>query len=174
MQIDFIAKNYTISDRLKEVIEKKVSKFDNYFDADATARVVCREVNTDKYTMELTINFGGGKVLRSEVTSDNMFSNIDIIMPKIERQVRRFKTIIDKKHKGKPIELEFDESIDYKMPRVVKNKKFNLKEISVDEAIEALEMSEHSFYIFINRANNFVNVIYKRKDGNIGLIDLVY
>lgn len=174
MQIDFIAKNYTISDRLKEVIEKKVSKFDNYFDADATARVVCREVNTDKYTMELTINFGGGKVLRSEVTSDNMFSNIDIIMPKIERQVRRFKTIIDKKNKGKPIELEFDESIDYKMPRVVKNKKFNLKEISVDEAIEALEMSEHSFYIFINRANNFVNVIYKRKDGNIGLIDLVY
>lgn len=173
MRIDFIAKNYTINDRLKEVVEKKLGKFDNYFDADAEARIVCREVNTDKYTMELTINFGGGKVLRSEVTSDNMFSNIDIIMPKIERQVRRFKTIEGKKIKFKP-EYELEGDIEYKLPQVVKNKKFTLKEISVDEAIQALEMSEHSFYVFINRANNFVNVIYKRKDGNIGLIDLVY
>ena len=99
MRIEIIAKNYKLGEKLKDIIEKKLEKFARYFEDDATAKVILREINQDKDAMEITVNFGGGKIMRAEVVSDNMYDNIDLVLPKLERQVRKYRTKLGKKVK---------------------------------------------------------------------------
>lgn len=176
MKIDIIGRKYNISDRLNTIISKKLEKFNKYFDENAAITVVCRQDNKDKYTMEITIKFAGSKMLRSEITSENMYSNIDIILPKIEKQLRRYKTELLNKLKTDAFSSEFiygADPVDEKK-QIVKVKKFALSAMSVDSAITEMDLIGNDFYVFLNQENDKVNVIYKRKDGQIGLIDLTY
>ena len=102
MEIKYIAKNYKISDKLKEIIEKKLSKLEKYFNKDVEIKVACTEQN-DKCKLEVTIN-SAGLFIRSEVTSDNMYNNIDLAMPKLERQIVKN----NQKFKNKFAERSFD------------------------------------------------------------------
>lgn len=176
MRIEIIAKNYSPSDKLKEIIEKKVEKFTRYFDDEAIARVLLKEINKEKYAMEITINFGGGRIIRSEVLSDNMYDNIDLALPKLERQVRKYRTKESKKVKVAPdlSELLYTEVIDMKEPELVRTKTLPLAQMTITEAMDSLDMVGHDFYMFINADNNKVNAIYRRKDGDLGLLDLIY
>ena len=85
MEIKYVAKNYKISDKFKDIIEKKLSKIEKYFDKSVDVKVACSEQN-DNCKLELTIN-SNGLYLRSEVTSDNMYNNIDLALPKLENQI---------------------------------------------------------------------------------------
>ena len=88
MRIEIATKNYKPTDHLKQIIEKKISKFDKYFSQEASAKVMLSASGqqNNRHTMEITLKSGSISV-RSEVTSDNMYDNIDIILPKIERQI---------------------------------------------------------------------------------------
>ena len=86
MRIELISKGYNEGNRLVSVIEKKLSKFDKYFADEATAKIKLSTVGKDKYTMEVTIAFGG-QLVRSEITSGNMYDNIDLVLPKLEKQI---------------------------------------------------------------------------------------
>ena len=173
MRIEIVARNYKVSDHLKEIIEMKMEKFSRYFEDDAVAKFTLKNVAKEKYAMEITIFFGKNMV-RSEVTSDNMYNNIDLALPKIEGQIRKYRTKLDKMRKG-----AFEQDTMYAIPEtqsndIVKKKTFSLRKISIDEAVAEMELVDHAFYAFVNQDNGMVNIVYRRNDGQVGLIDLVY
>ena len=172
MEIKYISKNYKISDKLKDIIEKKLSKLEKYFTKDTTVKVACTEQN-DICKLEITIN-SAGLFIRSDVESDNMYNNTDLSMPKLERQIVKN----NKKYKNKFAErliadtLEFLEEEPASEPyKVVKKKTFELDPMTVEDAEAYMEAVGHSFYVFLNAETGEINVLYKRNDGNLGLIE---
>ena len=175
MRIDYQTKNYKPKDTLKDVIEKKVQKLDKYFDDDVTVKVAMRESN-DREKMELTI-FLGGTVLRSEVSGkrggETMYDLIDLALPKLERQIVKFhKILASKRRKGRRMAVGEDiKEEEKKTNEIVRTKSFDLAPMDEIEAMAELEMVGHSFFVFLNKASGKVNVIYKRNDGNYGIIE---
>ena len=174
MKIEILSRNYRANDRLKTIIEEKISKLDKYFGVDAKAKVVCSEQNKIK-KMEITIT-NKGLLYRSEVASDNMFENIDLALPKIEKQiVRASEKLKDKKKKAKEVPVfEFIDEIPAPLPEVYKKKSFDLDPLTVEDAAEYMDRIGHAFYIFLNAKTGKVNVLYKRKDDKLGLIEVNY
>ena len=176
MKLEFIERNYDIGARLATIISKKVSKLERYFEDDAKARIVCKLENKT-YKMELTIT-NKGQIYRAEVTGENMYENIDTILPKIEKQ------IIKQSEKKKDFfkKSDFDQtsylflsvkSKDAPMD-IYKRKKFVLEPELVEDAEMQLENLEHDFYVFLNAETGKVNVLYKRNDNKLGLIECEY
>ncbi len=176
MQIQFMAKNYTISQKLESIIKEKVGKLDRYFADTASAKVVCSRIGKDNFKLELTIK-DKGLLFRSEVISDNMYQNIDLALPKVERQIVKYSTKLKDKlrQNAKLNELLFNDDFDYEINpeecKVSKIKNFNIYPLTVNEAIMELENSDHAFYVYLNADNGKVNVIYKRTEGDYGIID---
>lgn len=173
MKIEIIARNYRLTDRLEEVINKKMEKFSRYFEDDAVAKIFLKETGKERYVMEITIFFGNNMV-RSEVASDNMYNNIDLALPKIEGQIRKYRTKLSKLKKS-----AFDEASMYpqsEQPRmeVIRTKSMALKKIDLEEAVADMELIDHDFYVFLNDKTGKVNVLYKRKAGNLGCIEAEY
>lgn len=177
MKIELVSKNYNEGSRLVGVIEKKLGKLDKYFSGDADALVKLSTVGNDKFTMEITVRFGG-YIARAEVTGSNMYDNIDLILPKLEKQIARFRDRMNSKvpKKALPLKTDVEEAV---APReyygnIVKEKHFDISIVTVDEAIAEMELLDHDFYVFVNAENNRVSVVYKRHDGDYGLITPEY
>lgn len=178
MRTEFVIKNYKLSDKLKELIEKKIARFEKYFKKEAKAKVVLSEVGRDKYTMEITIEFDS-TLVRSEVTTANMYDNIDLVLPKIESQLRKGRTRI--KNKLNPI-IDLEETIyeinkeQENVPRgkIARLKKFELSVIAPEDAVGEMELLGHTFYIFLNGETGKVAVVYKRDKGDYGLLEPEY
>ena len=181
MKIDIVGKNYTVSDKLEEIIRKKAQRLDRFFSDDVTARVVCKEEHKGRFTLEVTI-IVDGIVIRSEETSDNMYSNIDVVIPKIDRQIRKHRTRLNKTFKNSIFNfqvaeaeaIEMREEADTPAPAIVKTKKFELMPMSVEEAIEQMELLENKFFVYLNPTTGKVNIVYRRYDETIGLIEPQY
>lgn len=172
MKIEIVGRKYKVSDKLESIIERKLSRFDKFFDDNTTATVICKE-DGNKMCMELTIKLKDRTVLRSETASDNMYSNIDDLLPKIERQIRKHKTRLEKSLRAGAYDDE-EEYFEDRKVEIVKRKQFSLDTISVDDAIDQLDMIQNSFYVFVNSSTDKVSAVYKRKDGSLGLIDFDY
>ncbi len=180
MKIEYLCKNYDASEKLKGIVDKKVQKLDKFFEDDTRIKIVLKKGNTrntdDLYTLELTIVLDG-VVMRAEVTSDNMYSNIDLAIPKLEKQIIRHHKKIETKSKKFRVK---DYSLDADLPEepqeqksLVRSKCYTLVPMSIDDAIEELELVGHNFYVFLNKATSSINVLYVRNDGNYGLIETV-
>lgn len=173
MRIEFLAKNYNPSEKLKDIITKKIERLDKFFDSDTKLKVLMKESN-DVQTMELTIVVDSA-ILRAEVSGDNMYDNIDIVLPKLEKQIIKHRTKIaskSKKFRIKELDMSFvTPEKEEPAKSVVRSKSYELSPMTVDDAIEELELVGHSFYIFSNKTTNMVNVLYKRNDGDYGLIE---
>ncbi len=181
MTIEFLCKNYDASDKLKAIIDKKVQKLDKFFDDDTRIKIALKKGNTrsanDLYTLELTILLDS-TVLRAEVTSDNMYNNIDLAIPKLEKQIiRHHKKIESKSKKFRVKELAIPQEIPEEEineeKTLVRSKCYTLVPMSIDDAIEELELVGHNFYVFLNKSTDSINVLYVRNDGNYGLIETV-
>ena len=175
MKIEINSKNYNVSEKLKDIIERKVGKLDKYFNDDAIAKVNCKmEGQTCK--LELTVR-SRGLFYRAEVTGDNMYENIDLALPKVERQIikygDKFFTRLKKDSLNKDY-LFFEEAPVFKKSEVVRKKSFELEPISVEDAQVFVDTIDNNFYIFLNRETGRVNILYKRQDGNLGLIEAIY
>lgn len=172
MKIKFVERNYKIADRFKEVMKAKLEKLKRYFGDDATVTVACVKQNKQE-KLEITVS-NKGLLFRSEVMSDNMYDNIDLALPKLEKQiVRNREKKIDAKKKKNEFEFIY-EMPEVKLPEVFKKKSFNLDPMSEDEAKDAIERLGHTFYIFLNAESGKVNVLYRRNDGKFGLIEVNY
>lgn len=174
MEIKYISKNYKISDKLKDIIEKKLQKLEKYFTKDTSVKVACSEQN-DICKLEVTIN-SAGLFIRSEVSSDNMYNNIDLAMPKLERQIVKN----NKKFKGKFADKVLTEALEFleEAPapenyKIVKKKTFELDPMTVEDAEAYMDAVGHSFYVFLNAETGEINVLYRRNDGNLGLIEAI-
>lgn len=175
MDIKFVARNYKISDKLRDIIEKKLSKLEKYFKNDVEVKVNCiGEGDGDICKLEITIN-SCGLFIRSEVSSDNMYNNIDIALPKLERQIvkntKRYKNKFAEKSVVEAFEY-IEEEPEILPSKIVKNKSFDLDPISVEDAQAYMEAVGHNFYVFLNGESGEINILYKRNDGNLGLIEV--
>ncbi len=176
MKTQIMSKNYSVSEKLEKIITSKVEKLDRYFEDSATAKVVCSKVNNELYKLELTIK-DKGLLFRSEVMSDNMYQNIDLALPKVERQIVKYSSKLkDKLRKNSSIKdllfnEEMDDALDIADAEISKIKNFNIGPLTVNEAVMELENSDHSFYVYLNPENGRVNIIYKRRQGGYGLLD---
>lgn len=177
MRIEFFSGNYRLDENFKNLVTKKLNKFEKYFNDEAIVKVKTNCLGRDKNTMEISVNSKNTNV-RSVVTSANMMGNIDIILPKVERQIVKSRDKFDPKYKKSDSDASevFDDGNDSAKinGKVVKVKKYNISVTNVENAIEEMELLSHNFYIFVNGDNNKVSVVYKRNDGDYGLIEPEY
>jgi putative sigma-54 modulation protein len=176
MKFIISGKNFDVTDALKERVRKKLGKLDKFFNPRTEAHVTM-SIQRNKPILEVTIP-ANSVTLRAEVSCDDMYACIDKAEDILERQIRKYRTRLEKRlHSGafKPeyfsTAADVEEETDF---NVVRTKRFAVKPMPVDEAILQMNLLGHEFFMFSNADTNQVNVVYKRKDGNYGLIEPEY
>jgi putative sigma-54 modulation protein len=166
-------KNFEVTEALKERVIKKIGKLDKFFSPDTDVHVTM-SVQKDRQIVEVTIPFNG-VVLRAEEANDDMYTSIDKVVDLLERQMRKYKTRLEKKlHEAAfatdnfAIREDIAEEQEFK---IVRSKRFAFKPMGVEEAVLQMNLLGHEFFMFSNADTEKVNVVYKRKDGNYGLIE---
>jgi putative sigma-54 modulation protein len=173
MKLTVRGKNIEVTEALRDHVEKRVGKIDKYFDVNTEAQVTLTVEGAGLHKVEVTAGING-LLLRAEEGTADMYASIDLVVDKLERQIAKYKTRINRKARqgGGLKELtqlpkvEEDDELE-----VVKTKRFAVKPMPVEEAILQMNLLGHDFYVFANADNDEVNVIYKRKDGKYGLIE---
>lgn len=178
MKIEITQKNYEGNQRLFNVIEAKLSKIERFLTDNDKIRVKLSKARSDIYTMEISVVIKS-KIVRAVATTHNMWDNIDIVLPKLERQINRFNDRFVKRSIDTP--TVFDGDKDFKIKKtsdsrdkIVREKNFSISIITPEQAVEEMELLDHNFYIFVNAENNKISVLYKRLDDNYGLISPEY
>jgi len=175
MKIIITSKNFNASDHLKETIEKKFDKLNKYFSKDIVANVMVSS-ERGKQKLEATIN-ASGMIFRAEEGAIDVYEAIDRVVEKLSTQMSRFKTKLQKKHKDNK-EFSFTDIPEYEGEheeiKVVKTKKIELEPMSPEEAIMQMELLNHTFFVFLNIESDSINVVYKRKNNDYGLLETTY
>lgn len=173
MKITVAGRKINVRDSFKEHVEKKLAKFNKFFDDDTEAKVVIfKEPNLE--CVELTIN-SKGTIFRSEQKDDTFLNALDNTIDIIERQIRKNKTRLEKKLKSGAFEYQDDipaepEAEEIGEDFVIRFKSFSFKPMSVDEAVLQMNLLGHDFYVFENDQTGQVNVVYKRRNNEYGCI----
>ena len=169
-------KNIEVTDALKNYVEEKVGKVEKYFDDDTVIEAqVSLEVEKNRHIVEVTA-FVDGLILRGEEVTGDMYASIDGVIEKLLRQIRKYKTKIQRKLRKEKKEYKKDVIKSRKEngedeSEIVKTKRFAMKPMPVEEAVMQMDLLDHDFFVFSNADTNEVNVVYKRNDGNYGLIE---
>ena len=169
-------KNIEITPALRDYVEKRVGKVTKYFDTVGEITVLLT-VSKGRHIVEVTVPVHG-VLLRGEEATMDMYTSIDLVVEKLERQIHKHKTKLEKRFRGgefrpeaiseSPIGTKADEDEEYP---VVKTKRFAVKPMDVQEAIMQMNLLNHDFYVFRDASSEEVNVVYRRTDGNYGLIE---
>jgi putative sigma-54 modulation protein len=176
MKVIITSKSLNASDHLKDTIESKFRKLGKFFSDEINANIML-SLEKGRQKIEATIN-AKGTIFRAEETTNDIYNGVDRVVDKLAAQMSKFKTKLQRKHKDNkaiqfsdvpdPIEEDQDELA------LVRRKKFDLLPMSADEAILQMELLEHNFFVFLNMETDSVGVVYKRKDGNYGLLETEY
>ncbi len=172
MKVKIVGKNVIVTPDISEKINKKLNVLNKYFiiDENDEAKVLIREYPA-KQKIEVTIPTKYA-ILRAEVVSDDMYSAIDIAIDKLEDQIRRQKTRLQRKNKTSLAEAFLAEAEDEDYgDEVVKTKSIVPQEMSLDEAIMKMELLDHDFFIYTDDETGKIAVVYRRNDGGYGLIE---
>ncbi|HEY4579296.1 MAG TPA: ribosome-associated translation inhibitor RaiA [Savagea sp.] len=174
--------NVEVTPAIREYVEKKVAKLERYFSEGITATAhVNLKVYHDKQTkVEITIPMKD-LTLRAEERHNDMYAAIDLIVDKLERQIRKYKTRVNRKSREKGgVEALFasfesskdvvEDDVDSEI-KIVRTKRFDLKPMDQEEAVLQMNMLGHNFFVFTDAETNGTNIVYKRKDGKYGLIE---
>lgn len=169
MKITISGKQMNVRQSLKELTEKKLAKFNRFFGDDAEASVVysCRH---DLQYIEITIQYGG-TFFRSEEGAESFQNAIDEAVESLERQIRKNKTRLEKRLRTGAFDTPADDVDGEEETEFnIRVKSFPIKPMSVEEAILQMNLLEHQFFVFRDDQTNEPCVVYRRKDGNYGLI----
>lgn len=176
MRFDIRGKNIELTDALKDYATKKLSKLEKYIE-DVKEAQVALSVEGEGHKVEVTIPLNG-VILRGEEVTDDMYSSIDLVEEKLEKQIEKYKTRLYRNNRGVGLKKVLaDESTadmlsaDIDTFKIVRTKRFALKPMDEEEAIMQMNLLGHSFFVFFNSDDEEVNVVYRRKDGNYGLIE---
>ncbi len=170
MRIITSGKDVEITEALRERIEKKVGKLDRYLGESEEVQVRLSQQRGNRNTVEITIAFDG-IILRAEETSSDMYTSIDHAIDIVIRQIRRHRTKLEKRLRAGVYEAE---EPGFEMPdeaSLVRTKRFAMKPMSIDDAIAQMDLLGHSFFLFLNEETGGACVVYKRQDGNYGLLE---
>lgn len=177
MQLIIQGKNLEITDWLRQYVEKKVGKLDKYLPAASEARVELSVQKTksadDRQVAQVTVR-SNGMILRAEERSDDMFASIDAVTDKMHRQIERFKGKRIRRGRavqGEPLPVPEEEATEEESQgSVVRVKRFTVRPMTVEEAIEQMELLGHDFFLFYDAESDSMNVVYQRRDGNYGVL----
>ncbi|QKS72292.1 ribosome-associated translation inhibitor RaiA [Paenalkalicoccus suaedae] len=182
MNFNIRGENLEITPALKDYVEKKVGKLERYFDTTPSSDVHVKMsvVNTDQ-KVEITIPMPK-LLLRAEEKNPDMYAAVDLVIEKLERQIRKHKTKVNRKFRTDDslkymFKNELEPLAEEEIPleeddlEVVRTKRFDLKPMDTEEAILQMDMLGHSFFVFSNSINGDTNVVYRRRDGRYGLIE---
>lgn len=177
MRLDIRGKNIEITDSLKEYATKRLSKLERYID-DVKVAQVALSVEGEDHKVEVTIPLNG-IILRGEETREDMYTAIDMVEEKLEKQIEKYKTRLYRSYRGAGLKQAVQEEAKKELAKleapeqfkIVRTKRFALKPMDEEEPIMQMNMLGHSFFVFHNAETDEVNVVYKRKDGNYGLIE---
>ncbi len=172
MKITIVGRQLTVYDDTKALIHEKLAKFDKFFDDEAQATVTLSH-KRGTATMEVTIK-AANTIFRSEVDEDSFKTALDRSIDNIERQIRKNKTRLQKRLRDgafapEPASLPTPDEID-DGEFTIRVKKFEFTPMSVEEAIMQMNLLGHEFFVFNDAVSEETCVVYKRKDGNYGLI----
>ena len=162
---------YENTEAIKEYIEAKLSRLDKYIkDSDDLEAVVLTKKEGRRYKIEVTIPTKDF-TLRNEVTDDDLYAAIDLVIDKLERQVRKNKEKLNKKKKViEDFEIDIEDNF-IEEEVIVKRKSIELKPIDEEEAILQMELLGHNFFVYKDADTDKICVLYKRKNGNYGIIE---
>jgi putative sigma-54 modulation protein len=174
MNITVIGRHMEVTDALKSYAEDKVRKLEKYLPGGAEASVT---LGVEKYRRRAEVQIKvNGILIQAQDETDEMYSSIDKVMDKVSRRVRKYKERLkDKKGRGeeKALGAIAEEGPVESIPEIIKTKRFNMKPMSAEEAVMQMELLDKEFYVFSNISTGDLNVIYRRNDGNVGLIEPV-
>ncbi len=174
MKMHVTGRHMEVTDALKSALEKKLGKLDKYFQSGGPIEAnVTLGVQRELHTVEITL-FLGGLILRSEDMTTDMYASIDAAVDKLERQIHKYKTRINRKMReqgNEPLFFAEEEAVMEEGPKIVRTKRFSVKPMSPEEAVLQMELLGHNFFVFRDGLSEDVAVVYKRNDGNYGLIE---
>lgn len=160
-----------ITESMSNYVKEKLSKLDKYMDTESLKANVLVKVRNYTQKIEVTIPLKT-LILRAEEEQQDFYSAVDLVVSKLERQIRKNKDKLVKKEKKGNKEFNFEEIIPIESDeKVIKRKKIDIKPMDEEEAILQMELLGHSFYLYKDSESNTVSVIYKRKDGGYGIIE---
>jgi putative sigma-54 modulation protein len=183
MKFNIRGENIEITPALRDYVEKKVGRIDRYFTTDITSDVyVTMKVIKDTHNVEVTIPMPK-LLLRAEEKHTDMYAAIDLVVEKLERQIRKYKTKVNRKFRNdNSVKFMFQDTLppdngevheeesEFENFEIVRTKRFNLKPMDAEEAVLQMDLLGHNFFVFSDAEDDKVSVVYKRRDGRYGLI----
>ena len=178
MKTTIIAKNMTVSAGINDRIMRKTSKMGRYLDPDAEMFIHLNKSKRGMRTCEITVPCEG-IIIRAEAShDDNLYICIDQALAKLERQIHKHRSKLEKRLRVdafQDMELEYIseplESQEVVARKVVRHKTFPVRPMNLEDAIFQMELLGHDFFVFVNSETDRTNVIYLRKDGDLGLLE---
>lgn len=180
MNFNIRGENIEVTGAIREYLEKKISKLGRYFETTPASDVhVNLSVYNDEQRIEVTIPMPN-LLLRGEEKHNDLYAAIDLVVDKLERQIRKYKTKINRKFRQngavkqtftemKPLSSKEEE--DNSEIEIVRTKRFDIKPMDPEEAVLQMDLLGHEFFVFTNDKTGEANVVYRRKDGKYGLIE---
>ncbi|HHP0557044.1 TPA: ribosome hibernation-promoting factor, HPF/YfiA family [Streptococcus pneumoniae] len=170
--------NLEVTEAIRDYVVSKLEKIEKYFqpEQELDARINLKVYREKTAKVEVTIPLGS-ITLRAEDVSQDMYGSIDLVTDKIERQIRKNKTKIERKNKNKVATGQlFTEALvedsNIVQSKVVRSKQIDLKPMDLEEAILQMDLLGHDFFIYVDVEDQTTNVIYRREDGEIGLLEV--
>lgn len=174
MKFNFYGKNMDITDGLRDAAERKVGRLEKFFGDDVVCQVTF-SVQRALHKVEVSITTGSGLTVRAEEETEDMYESINRVVDVLERQIRKNKTKLERRYHDTE-SFRFDAFVeeddeDDEEFSIVRTKKIAPKPMSVEEAVLQMNLLGHNFFVYLDAEDEKVNVVYKRKDGNYGLIE---
>jgi len=173
VEVSIFARNLEVTPRLSEYVEQKVGKLDRYLPWIDDARIDLTVENTrsaaHRQVAQLTVRVRG-TILRAEERTQDMFASIDAVLDKMYRQIARYKGKRQDRWQAATEVLPIEEPVEETRGEIVRVKRFDVRPMAPEEAIEQMELLGHSFYIFLDADEDAINVVYRREDGDYGLL----
>ncbi len=176
MKCQITGKNIVVTDSIRHAIETKLEKMDKYFviDEDVEANVLIRTYKTAQ-KIEITI-YTKMMDFRVEVKDDDLYAAVDLAIDKLEGQMRKLKTRLNRRHReglGRAIAFEnFESENDDTNDEIVRVKELDLTPMDMEEAITKMEALNHSFFIYLDAEDEKISVLYRREDGGFGVLQV--
>ncbi|MDO4739574.1 MAG: ribosome-associated translation inhibitor RaiA [Eubacteriales bacterium] len=172
MKLTITGKNMEVSEAIRDRIEKRLNRLQKYFWDDVEVQVRLALEKAGQNIVEITI-FIGSTILRAEETSNDMYASADKAIDKIVSQLRKHHTKFADRLRPTEVPVAEEPAIEpeEESHTLVRVKRFAIKPMSVEDAIAQMEMLGHSFFLFIDDQTNVTSVVYRRNDGNYGLLE---
>lgn len=177
MKYQIVGKNVQVTESMEEAIHKKMQRIERYFDDSVDVRCVAT-ISTAHLDQTIEVSILTKNIsLRAKVSDTDLYAALDICIDRLEGQMRKMKTQLDrskKKSLGENIRFEMLKELadeDYN-DSIVRRKKLNLTPMDLDEALTRMDALDHSFFIYLDSTTGLVNVLYAREDGGYGVIEV--